>query len=266
MLENEGEQELETNSDDNSESSSETPSGAGSNEEGAKAASLEQSDTTNLPFHEHPRFKELVEQKNQALAQSKALEERYSKMEAQLQDLRQPTAPKTRSEVDEVIEHLKTIDPRFAAVIEKMAGALPQVETLQKQLQDYQQKQVREQAVSQVNALHESNKVAPELRDLINAQLDSMAISGQIKNLQDIPNAYKSIHEGYSKFIEGIKRSERESYVSAKKADAVTPTSQPKGKPVSHAPKQQAFSKDPEVARQQVVSRYLKQANANKDI
>lgn len=260
------EQELENNSGVSDESSPETPSEGGSEPDAAaaKAQAAEGNQEANTPFHEHPRFKELVEQKNSAQSQYKALEERYAKMEEQLKALSQPK--ETRNEKDELIEDLRKIDPRLATRLEQFSKSLPMVENLQQQLQQYQTQQVQQQAVQTVNSLHEANKVSPELKTFINNELDRMYMAGQLKDLSSIQSAYKSVHDTYSKFVDSIKRSERESYVTAKKVDAKVPTSQPKGKPAGSTPQKPTFSKDPEVARQQIVSHYIKVAKAEADI
>lgn len=261
MEENTG-SELETESGVSEEAASPEPSSSeGSNEE-AQAASQPKPEESTQPFHEHPRFKELVEQKNQALATQKALEERYSQLEARLKDL----APKAETPKDELIEHLKTIDPRFAARMEELTKSTSVIQQLQEKLASYEKQQVTSQAVNNINTLHEQNKVTPELKSFINNEMDRLYMNGSLKTTDQIPGLYKAIHDTYSKFIDGIKRAERESYVKDKKVDSKIPSSQPKGKPAGPADKKFQFSKDPEIARQQVVSRYLKTAKAEADI
>lgn len=270
MLEEIEGQELETTSDATEETSSESPSSDGQSSEvaaKADASGNNNQEATNLPFHEHPRFKELVEQKNQALQAQKSLEERYAQMEAQLKQFSQTNKPQpVKADTDDLIEDLKKVDPRLAARFEQFAKTAQMTESLSQKLLQQEQAQVRNQAIAQVNTLHEANKVTPELKSFIENELDRMAIQGQIKDLAQIPTAYKAVHDAYTKFIDGIKRDTLKSYVPSKTADAKTPTSQPKGKPVSNTSKPQAFSKDPEQARAQIVSRYLKQAKAEADI
>lgn len=259
MQENEG-QEVESES--GAEEASPEPAQTEGQEQ-ASAAPAKEANPDSAPFHEHPRFKELVEQKNQALSQQKALEERLAQFESRWQQ-QQAQAPKAEASKDELIEHLRTIDPRLADRLEKFTNALPKFETMQTELQNFKQEQFKTTAINTINGLHESNKVAPEMRQWINNQLDLQYMQGTLK---DIPSAYKSIHEGYSKFIEGVKRSTLEGYVPAKKADSNTPATLTKGKPASQSGKKASeFSKDPEVARQQVVSRYLKQVKAEADL
>lgn len=262
MIENEG-QELENESDESEQASSEPASSEGQSQDPAVKA--ESSDTQpdsddNKPFHQHPRW---IERDNELKAEREArktLEERYQKLEAQLNTLSKPAQEEKK---DELIEDLKKIDPRLASRLEAYNKALPTIEGMQKQFQEYQQNQWRQQAIAQVNTLHESNKVSPELKGFINNELERLYTSGQLK---DVQTSYNAIYGQFKKFIDGIERSTKASYVTDKTKDAKIPTSQPKGKPVSQAPKKMEFSKDPEVARNQIVSRYLKQAKAEADI
>lgn len=253
MFENEG-QETEIQSDESSEPASEAPSDEGQGEEVAapKVAAKEQQ-TDSTPFHEHPRFRELVEQKNQALAAQKALEQRYSELEDRLKTI---TAPKNEQK-DELIEHLKTIDPRFAERIDQLSRTTSTISQLQQKLEAMERQQTVQTALSKINQLHEANKVSPEIKQFINNELDRQYMTGKV-NLGNLEEHYKAIHEGFKKFEEAIKRSTLEGYVPSKKADAKIPASQPKGTPAKQGPKKPQFSKDPEVARQQIVSRYLK--------
>lgn len=256
--------ELETTSDASAESSSETPSKETPETEASTEESAAGIKTDNTPFHEHPRFKELVEQKNQALSAQKALEEKYAQMEAQFKKITE--SPKsTEAKTDAIIERLRGIDPEFAARMEQLSKALPQVEQMQQRLQAYERQQEVQQAVGTINSLHEQNKVSPELKTFINNELDRLYMQGKLRG-PDVPAAYKAIYDQYSRFVDGIKRTERESYVASKKADSKAPTSQPKGAPARQGNQKPQFSKDPEIARQQVVSRYLKQAKAESDI
>lgn len=261
---------LDTESDASGESSSQESSESTETGEGAQtSAPQQQPDTT--PFHEHPRFKELVEQKNQALTAQKSLQEKYEAMERQLKELSTPKV-QTQAEKDELIEDIRKVDPRLAERLEKFGKSVSSVEQLQAKLEAYEQNQAKSQqqqvvqsAVAKINQLHETNKVSPELKSFINNEIDRQYMSGQLKELSQVESLYKAVHEQYSKFVDSIKRSERESYVKAKTPDSKVPASQPKGEPAKPAPKKPAYSKDPEVAKQQIVSRYLKMKAAEKD-
>lgn len=264
-------EEMETGAVENTdavEPSSEAPSEPEGGTE-VKASAPKQEDQT--PFHEHPRFKELVEQKNSALAQQKVLEQKLAQLEARFSQPQVPQAPsKEQTEFEALIQDLKGIDPRLASVLESNAKAAKMAEELQKRLEGFEKTSAEKErqaqiqtAVSKINQLHESNKLSPEVRQLINNNLDLMYMQGKL-NLSNLEAEYKNALDLHNKFIESIKRAERESYVADKKKDAAVPTSQPKGKPATQAPKKPTYSKDPETARQQLVQEYLKNVAANR--
>lgn len=265
-------EEIETvDNTDAIEPSSEAPAESG-NEGGAepKVAAPKQEEQT--PFHEHPRFKELVEQKNSALNAQKALEQKLAQFEARFQQFQPPKAPSPQeTEFETLIRDLKGIDPRLASVLESNAKAAKVAEELQKRLDTFEQSTAQERqqaqvqnAVAKINQLHESNKVTPEAKQMINDRLELLYMQGKL-NLHEVEAVYKQTLDGHNKYVEALKRAERESYVTDKKKDAAVPTSQPKGSPAKAAAKKPTFSNDKETARQQIVSKFLKQSAANRD-
>jgi hypothetical protein len=53
-------------------------------------ANVKSDDSDNTPFHKHPRFQELVEQKNRATESYKQLEQRYEELERRISQMSQP--------------------------------------------------------------------------------------------------------------------------------------------------------------------------------
>ena len=240
--------------------------------ETAQAAAPKQEDTTDwAKAFEHPRFKELVEQKNQALSGQQELQKQLAALEAKFSQYQQPQGPsKEQAEAEALVEDLKKIDPRLANQIAGMMKANSTMQQLQsklegfeKQAQEEKQQAIIQQAVGRINSLHESNKVSPEVKELVNMKLDSLWRSQQL-NQQNLDAEYTKALGEYNKMIDTIKRAERESYVAGKKKDALVPTSQPKGEPARNNPKKPSYSKDPEVRNAQIVSRYMKELAAEK--
>lgn len=264
------ETDFEDTQSDGSGASSE-PSSEESGEASAKAPAQETKPEPAIDWEQafnHPRFKELVDQKNQALQQQRTSEQKYYQLEARLNALNQP---QTQAQKDDLIEDLKKVDPRLADRLEKATGYESQIKELVKRLEGFEKKdservtqQTIQTAVSRINQMHESNKVSTEMKQFINAQLDLGYMQGKL-NLQNLDQTYKETYDNFKKYEDAIKRAERESYVKAKKEDANVPASQPKGTPAKSAPKKQTWSKDSEVAKAQIVSRYLKQQAANKE-
>lgn len=258
MYENENE-EVQVNSDVEAPSS-EAPQPVEQNAQPAEKPEANTDSEKPTPFHEHPRWKEMLEERNSYREQAKALEQRYAQMEAQLKQLSQQNLPK--KEEDALIARLKGIDPEFGSFAEQQKAALQELHELKEWKQQQELRSMRDQAVNTINSLHEQNKVPAELRDRYNREIQFLIQQNPKAELQDLPNLYKQVHTDYTQMLEGIKRKERESYVSDKKADSKVPTSQPKGKPVE-AGKGKEFSKDPAEARQELIKRVLKQAKAS---
>lgn len=202
------------------------------------------------PFHLHPRWKEMVEQKNEALGYAQNLAQKYKELEQRLNKMSEPQIK------DEVYEQIKAADPRVADYLKETRDKALKVDELMAQLQESREEQFRSQAVSNINSLHSENKVAQELQPLYNRLLDNAYRSGEIKSEADVKQAYKSIHEMFSKTMESVKRAEREAYVKTKQSDAKAPSAMPPGKAVSHA-KPPEFSKDPAQAKAQLIQRVL---------
>lgn len=255
----EGNEQL--NSDVNNEASSELQSQAAEStqEQSQEAASANQStQQDNVPFNEHPRFRELIDEKN-------TLKTQLAEMQAQIQRLSTPQQPQTKEEKDAMVERLMGIDPEFGKDYAGLKAALKELNELKAWKQQTETQSIQEKAVTSVNQLHEQNKVPAELRDMYNAALEAEARKNPRMTLNDLPNAYKAVHERFTKYIDSVKRSERESYVSDKRSDARAPSSQPKGRPVTGSTRKE-FSSDPGEARQQTVSEVLKLMRAEKDI
>lgn len=177
-----------------------------------------------VPFHEHPRFKELVEQKNQYQAQLKALQDRLDRQEHQSRQ--QPSAPKP---TDKFVERLQGIDKDLADRIAKYDEGQETVSQLKARLADYEAATTRSQAETAINNLYSEHKVDPSIQKMYTAAIKDIANANPQMKLSDLSSVFKEVHENFTKFTETLRRSDRKSYVVDKKADAKAPTSQPKG-------------------------------------
>lgn len=249
---------MQVNSDVGTEVSSEPQQPVTEQTDTAPAAPVEtKPKEADLPFHEHPRFRELVEQKNKALESNKTLEKQLKELSERVQSLSSP------KEQDALIARLKSIDPEFGTRFEKLDSVHRELNELREWRNQMQVETVRTTAVNTIKSLHEANKVPAELQDLYNEQLEAAYSRNPNEFLGNVQSAYKAIHDRFSKLLDGIKRSERETYTSEKKQVAKVPTPQ-KGKSV--APKASEYSNDPAVARQQLVSRILKQSRESNSV
>jgi hypothetical protein len=252
----------QSQSDVNEEVSSE-PSSTETNNISADSEEKASTDSKDMPFHEHPRFRELVEQKNKYADSYKSLESKYAEMEKRLNEMTKATPSK--KEEDALIARLKGVDPEFGERFAKLDATQQELAELKAWRSQMEGDRVREGAVNTIQSLHGQNKVSSEMQELYNEQLEALYARNPQGFLKDINASYKAVHERMSKVMEGIKRAERESYVQGKKADVKAPTAATKGKAVNPA-KASDYSNDPALARQQLVQRVLKQAKASNNL
>jgi hypothetical protein len=251
-------EEIEQSNTDVSNEVSSEPQSTGQETPEAQQASGEQKQQDNTPFHEHPRFKELIEEKN-------AYRRELDEMKRQLQTMQTPRSEKTQEEKDALIERLKSIDPEFGERFAQLNMTAKELQELKAWKQSMETQTVREKAINSINSLHSEHKVPKEMQDFYNAAIEAEARNNPRMGLQDLPQVYKAVHERFSKYLDTVKRSERESYVKDKTQDAKAPTTQSKGKSVTPNVRKQ-FSGDEAEQRKETVDEVLKLMRAGKDI
>lgn len=238
-------------------------------QEGQEAVNQEaappQEEKRELPFHEHPRFKELIEQKNQFKQQVDQYTRQMADMERRFAELQKQNTPKPQ---DALMERLKGIDPEFA----DRFGKLNKVDEVEKQLQEFNewrqeqaQERVRMEARSSIEKLFSENNVPKEMREIYEDRITAAANRDPNLGVGDLPRVFKSIHDQMSSLLDRTKRETTKSYVTDKSATAQKPSSQPKGKAPAVGKKAE-FSKDPAQARAEMVKQILAQSKAEKDI
>lgn len=247
----------QSNSDAQTEVSSEPQNQA---VESSQAAPQEQQDTKtqdNTPFHEHPRFKELIEEKN-------AYRKEIDDLKRQMQQFSQKSASTQQEEKDALIERLKSIDPEFGERFAQLNGASRELQELKAWKQSMEAQSVRDRAIASINSMHTEHKVPQELQSLYQDAIEAEARRNPQMGLQDLPKVYKSIHERFSKYLDTVKRSDRESYVKDKAQDAKAPTPQSKGKTVPSTTRKAPLGEAEE--RKDTVDEVLKLMRAGRDI
>lgn len=188
---------------------------------------------TPAPFHEHPRFKELIEQnrtyKEQAQKQSEQLMRLQYQFEAN-EKARQALTPKTPSEEEELLKQVESVNPQFAKYIKGLAEQAKQVTGLQEKLSNFEkyqqqttQQQFANQAVSHFQNLLESNKISPEMRPRYEREVRAIVYEkearGEKLGIKDLDGIFSSVHDEYGKFLESFRRQDRASYAAAKRSD-----------------------------------------------
>lgn len=245
-----------------SESSTpETPPPAESQSaEGSQEASNQSAATDKQPpFHEHPRFKELVQQKNEFSQKVQASEQRMQQMQAQfnqqIQEMQRSIEanrpqPQKAYDKEKLLQRLQGIDPEFHGLISDVTTQMEALKQLQEQFpqvmqwkQQSEQTNLQQQAESRLSQLYSENKVPKEMQDMYESMIESMVFKNPKSTLKDLDNYFKSTHDRYSKFTTEYDRKIRESYVTNKKQDA-TPGTQTGGAPVSASKGPKASSLD----------------------
>lgn len=168
------------------------------------------------PFHEHPRFKELIEERNQERQERARLAQQIQQMQAALQKQTQPNAQKSKQ--DQLLERLQGIDPEFAEFQKGLNEKLSVAEQVQKELQEMRTQRESEQALSQFDKLCSDNKVADKDKFLYQQIVANMANANNSK-VSELPNLFKQAHEQLSKYLGERDRANRESYVADKTKD-----------------------------------------------
>lgn len=266
------ENEVESGSTESDVSQSPSSEGSESNSSGgespAQAAAPKQTEPT--PFHEHPRFKELVEQKNSYAKEIESAKAQIQAFQKELSSLKE-SQPKPATETDALIADLKKIDPRLANVIESQLKAAQESQTIkarleafEKQSQEAARSQQVQTAVSKINQMHDTNKASPEVRQFVNDKLDLMYMQGKL-NLQNLDQAYKEQYDAIKKYEDSLTRQIRESYVKEKTKDASVPASVPKGTQAKPAPKALNAPKGKDELKAAVVKSFLKESVAARE-
>lgn len=185
------------------------------------------------PFHEHPRFKELIDERRafkEQLDQSRGYMEA---MQKEMQELRRSSqAPKPASEpkYKQLIEQVRAVNPEFAQFQEEMLKDLESskqdalsVKELKQQLESYKTQEFQNQAVSKLTSLMDQNKIPDTSRTRYDREIRYLAgveeSQGKKLTLKDVDRLFKSVHEEYSKFTEDIRRDSLKGYVKDKAND-----------------------------------------------
>jgi hypothetical protein len=212
------------------------------------------------PFHEDPRIQDYIQR--QVAREASQYERRMTELQRQFQEQTQARQPK---QTNPFVEKLREIDPKYAEYIESLEARASKVEQLEQRLSGFDQKEIIKEYESTVGRLHGEHKVPKELQDDIKERLDAFAMRNPHIGLKDLPEAYKQIADARMKWLDGIKRAERASYVTDKTKDSRAPTSQPRGTAATPGKSREVHT-DREAMLASVVKRALKTSKAESDI
>lgn len=189
---------------------------------------LQEAAAKETPFHEHPRFKELIEERKQMQEQLQAYQRQQQALETKFN-----TFSSKPTDTHPLIAKMKEIDPKYGEYFEQLEGTKQELAELRSWKQEQAREQLVQQYTSAVDKLHTEHKVPAELQELVKSQIDAVAISNPNLGLKDLPKVYADVAGKLMKLIEGNKRADRAAYVQDKAKDGAVPASQPRGKVAS---------------------------------
>lgn len=177
------------------------------------------------PFHEHPRFKELIEQNRSFKTQAEEYQRSLQTLQAQMEMLRQQAAPKKEEPVDPFLADLEKINPAYAKSLKSVYERAAKAEQIEQRLQQYESQQFAQKAYSRFDNLLSTAKVQDEVdkdvyRAAVEAEVYRRESRGEKLNLEDLDKIFNSFHTRYSKAREDMERKITAKYVSDKKSDA----------------------------------------------
>lgn len=214
------------------------------------------------PFHEHPRFKEVIESNRSYKTQLEQYEAKTAELERKYDEMVRAQAPKPTEHPFKA--KLREIDPAYAEYLESLEGKASSVDEVKQELQQLKYERLVTQYEGEVSRAQNEAKTTPEVHGFIKSQLDAMARAGQVQ-MRDVPAKYKELASNFNTLLDSVKRAERASYVADKSKDAASPATQPKGKAPSRNDKGQ-FTGDREHDLALITKRVMKISKAESDI
>lgn len=249
-------------SDANIETSSESQESTASLESASESPSESSSKIESkpeTPFHEHPRFKELINEKNQFASRYEEMSKQVKEMQARMEEFAKPKPVETKNQL---IERLKGIDPEFGTWAEQQEATRAQLQEFAQWKAQLEVEKGQAQVRESVTRLHSEHKVSPELQGIYESQIKAIAQSNPSLGLKDLPALYKQVHDQFSKIFEARERSKLASYAQGKKQDAAVPPAQKGQAPKPSAPKT-SYPKDREEAKSVMVKQIMNQLRNN---
>ena len=256
MFEGEEVIQQDANSGDTSEAPQTSTQDSTTEVTGAESSLSRQANPeSQMPFHEHPRFKELISERNTLKEQFEAMQNQFREMQSQKAKAQEKQHP--------FVAKLGEIDPAYG----EWAGGVEGIKKDLEEMRAWKQEQQRQTLITEYNSgidkLHAENKVPDALRERIKREIDRQAIQNPKLGMKDLSSVYKQVLEEETKYLDGIKRTERASYVTDKSKDAKAPQTQTKGAPAGQQAK--APFKDREEMHASVVKRAMKASKAGND-
>ncbi len=177
--------------------------------DGQQAAAPKDTQDASTPFHEHPRFRELIEQnrsfKSELAAAREATQRLNQQYEQQAQELSKYSNANKGPTHQQLLERLGTIDPEFAKFQGHLAEKLNGVDSIQQQMAEFKQwqsqvatEQLRTQAENKLSALYGQYKVPEKLQPFYRETIENRVYANKNASLNDLDSYFK---ENYGRYI-----------------------------------------------------------------
>ncbi len=176
------------------------------------------------PFHEHPRFKELIEQNREAKQREEKYQQDMYRLQAQLEALRENSKPKPEPVKDQFLADLEKVNPAYAKSLEPIYAAASQAKALEQRLAQFEQAQFAEKAVSHFNKSLDDLKITDPMDRRImdravRAEVYEREQKGQKLTLKDLDKITNDFHAEYKATMDARERAITAKYVQNKQND-----------------------------------------------
>lgn len=176
------------------------------------------------PFHEHPRFKEVIEQNRGYKTQLEEYQGALRSLQQQMETLRQQAAPKAEPTKDPFLADLEKVNPAYAKSFQSVMERAAKADDIEKRLQAYEQQQFAEKAYGHFDNLLRSNKVSDTFdqevyKAAVEAEVFRRESQGKRLGIKDLDGIFNDFHSKYSKAMEERNRKLTASYVKEKSKD-----------------------------------------------
>jgi hypothetical protein len=197
------------------------PSGA---EQQAAAPEETPKEEKPTPFHEHPRFKELIEQNRTYREQFDKQREEFVRLQTQMEALREASRPKPEPVKDPFLADLEKVNPEYAKSLKTIYDQASLAKQLEQRLAQFEQAQFAEKAVSHFNKLLDDRKISDPMdrkviERAVRAEVYDLESRGQKLTLKDLEKITNDFHAEYKNAMDARERAITAKYVQQKKQD-----------------------------------------------
>lgn len=203
------------------ESTSQVEASAAETQESAPEVKQEEKP---VPFHEHPRWKELIEERNSSKTQLEDYKQTLGRLQRELETMRQQTAPKAEPKVDPFLADLAKVNPEYAKSLESVYKRAEIAEQAMQRIQQYEAQQFANQARSHFDGILTNAKITDPVdkelyTNVVEAEVYRREQRGEKLGLKDLDSIFNQFHSKYAKAMEDRERAITAKYSQAKKSD-----------------------------------------------